>query len=81
MTLILDQRTRRISTSSVRVMQIMWNKIRFFRLNSRRRRPSGQEHEVLASMSHYHLRDIGLTRGEVTFGIIREKGVFDDADD
>ena len=63
------------------MVQIMWNRIRLLRLRPRRRRRNSQGHEVLAAMSHYHLRDIGLTRGEVSYGIVREKGVFDDADD
>ncbi len=79
MTLIVDQRTRRAKTGSVRIGKIMWNRFNIFRRRRSRRR-NRPEHEVLTAMSNYHLQDIGLERGEVTFGIVKEKGVFDDAD-
>lgn len=31
-------------------------------------------------MSNHQLRDIGLSRSEVSFGIVRDNGVFDDSD-
>ena len=52
---------------------------RFFR-RSRATRRINREHAMLMAMSGHQLKDIGLTHGEVAFGITSGRGVFRDMD-
>ena len=57
-----------------------WSRWNPFSNRARDARRFRREHEMLMAMSNYELHDIGLTRGDVAFGISSGRGVFRDVD-
>lgn len=72
MTMIIDHASHRRSAGFGAVT-------RYFR-RSRSARRVNREHAMLMAMSCHQLKDIGLTRSEVAFGITSGRGVFREMD-
>ncbi len=62
------------------MIRALWNKISPFSEQARADRQVRKEHDMLMAMSNHELHDIGMTRGDVSFGIASGRGVFRDAD-
>ncbi len=58
----------------------LWKRFGRFSSRVREARRTRREHAMLLSMSAHELRDIGLMRGDVLFGVTSGRGVSRDFD-
>ena len=76
MTMIIDHTPQMRSSGFATVTGVVSG---YFR-KSRAARRINREHALLMAMSGHQLKDIGLTRGEVAFGISSGRGVLREMD-
>ena len=62
------------------MMRAVWSRFSPFFERARTNRQARRKLELLVDMSNYDLHDIGMSRGEVAFGIAGGRGVFRDVD-
>ena len=80
MTVIIDHSANRPGRRTMAVTSAALDWLNAVSERARAKRRTRREHEQLMAMSSYELHDIGMTRGEVAFGISTGRGVFRDAD-
>lgn len=80
MTVIIDHSANRPGTRTMAITAAALQWLNPFSEQARAKRRTRREHEQLMAMSAYELHDIGMTRGDVAFGISSGRGVFRDAD-
>ncbi len=74
MTMIIDHSAGNSSSGS------MWQRVMGVPGRIRAANRIRREHAMLMAMSSHELRDIGLFRGDVEFGVSSGRGVFRDVD-
>ena len=80
MTIVIDHTIAKPASRSREVVKAVLKRMNPFSEEARKRRRTRREHQELISMSNHELRDLGLVRSDVAFGISSGRGVFRDVD-
>ncbi|MCY6380695.1 DUF1127 domain-containing protein [Hoeflea prorocentri] len=80
MTIVIDHAIAKPASRSHVVAQAVLKWMNPFSEEACKRRRIRREHEDLISMSNHDLRDLGLVRSDVAFGISSGRGVFREKD-